>query len=314
MKRSSTFLIGIFLLVTTMLASPVAGQVCVEPPPGLVSWWPGDGNASDIISSLDGTLVNGTVFAPGFVAEAFSLDGNDNYVDLPFEAMNGLADFTVDMWVNLTLDDTGALISGAGLSPGTINEFILFPNGNLGNFIVFVHQGTGGHSFSVFIHDGMWHHVAFAREGSTGRLYVDGALIDSRAVFAGALVISPGGLLLGQEQDSVGGGFNPAQAPEVLIDELGVFDRALEASEIQAIFAAGSAGKCKAPDVPSFSLLGMILLGGCLLATAACRRRPCAPRLRRHRDCGWAKALDLARATHFNRWRFWWPRATEFGA
>jgi hypothetical protein len=31
-----------------------------------------------------------------------------------------------------------------------------------------------------------------------------------------------------------------------LNDEVEIFDRALEASEIQAIFDAGSAGKCKA--------------------------------------------------------------------
>jgi hypothetical protein len=48
MKHSSAFLIGIVLLATGMFAGHAAAQDCVEPPPGLVSWWPGDTDASDI--------------------------------------------------------------------------------------------------------------------------------------------------------------------------------------------------------------------------------------------------------------------------
>ncbi len=43
MKRTSMFLIAIIFLATAMLAVPAAAQVCVEPPAGLVSWWPGTG-------------------------------------------------------------------------------------------------------------------------------------------------------------------------------------------------------------------------------------------------------------------------------
>ena len=48
MKRSSTVLIGIALLVTAMLAGQAAAQDCVELPAGLVGWWPVDGSANDI--------------------------------------------------------------------------------------------------------------------------------------------------------------------------------------------------------------------------------------------------------------------------
>ncbi len=62
MKRTSTFLIGIFVLAAAMLAGHAAAQECVEPPPGLVSWWPGDGNADDIQNGNDGTLMDGAGF------------------------------------------------------------------------------------------------------------------------------------------------------------------------------------------------------------------------------------------------------------
>ena len=46
---------------------------CATPPSGLVSWWPGDGNADDIKDGNSGILMNGAMFAPGFVDQAFTL-------------------------------------------------------------------------------------------------------------------------------------------------------------------------------------------------------------------------------------------------
>jgi hypothetical protein len=103
----------------------------VEPPAGLVSWWPGDGDATDIASGLDGTVANGEGFAPGFVAETFSFDGvgggRDDRVDLPHQALDGLSDFTLDLWLNTTDSDFGAIASGAmGPEWGADNEFVPF--------------------------------------------------------------------------------------------------------------------------------------------------------------------------------------------
>ena len=55
-------------------------QTCTPPPPNMVSWWPGEGNANDIQGSNNGTLVNGVTFAQGKVGQAFSFDGADRYV------------------------------------------------------------------------------------------------------------------------------------------------------------------------------------------------------------------------------------------
>src|SRR5262249_55983069 len=59
---------------------------CTPPPPGLVSWWPGDGNANDIRGGNNGTLQNGATFATGLVAQAFSFDGTDQFVQVPDNA------------------------------------------------------------------------------------------------------------------------------------------------------------------------------------------------------------------------------------
>jgi hypothetical protein len=52
----------------------------VKPPPaGLVSWWPGDVDASEIVAGNNGTLHNGATFATGMVEKAFSFDGMDDF-------------------------------------------------------------------------------------------------------------------------------------------------------------------------------------------------------------------------------------------
>jgi hypothetical protein len=99
MKRT-LFLIGLFLFGTAMFAGPVVAQDCVEPPAGLVSWWPGDGNTDDVFAGNDGTILGGMGFADGMVGEAFNLDGVDDGVEVP--NTGGVFDvtrFSVAAWV-----------------------------------------------------------------------------------------------------------------------------------------------------------------------------------------------------------------------
>ena len=58
---------GLILLVTLPYLANVTAQVCVQPPAGLVSWWPAEEDADDIAGPYDGTLPNGVTFARGMV-------------------------------------------------------------------------------------------------------------------------------------------------------------------------------------------------------------------------------------------------------
>src|SRR5262249_34865829 len=84
---------------------PTAG--CVPPPSGAVSWWPGDGNANDIIGGQDGTLTNGLGFASAEVLQGFSYDGVDDVIALSSHAaaLNLAGQATLEMWVRIP-DDT----------------------------------------------------------------------------------------------------------------------------------------------------------------------------------------------------------------
>ena len=250
MRRAKFFFfIRGVISICALLAGPAAAQTCIEPAAGLLGWWTGDGDSIDLQSGLHGVALNGAAYSPGLVGDAFDFngvdDGRDDRVDLPASALDGLEDFTVEMWVQ-SEDDQGAWLSGASDGgAGFDNEILLFQGTN-GIQAAVRSEGTG--SLPILLNDGAWHHLAYRRSGAIGMLYADGVVIDTRSVPTEPLEIGPGGLMLGQEQDCLGGCFDPEQGFDGRVDELAIYDRALSEEEIIEIFDAREAGKCKPPS------------------------------------------------------------------
>lgn len=80
---------------------------------------------------------------------------------------------------------------------------------------------------------GIFHHVAGTYDGDVMRLYLDGVQVGSLAV-SGTV---DDGVAVELSTD-----FEPLHG---LLDKVGIYHRALSAAEMQAIFSAGSYGKCK---------------------------------------------------------------------
>ena len=76
--------------------------------------------------------------------------------------------------------------------------------------------------------DGQFHHVAGSYDGTTMRLYLDGVQIASRAV-TGSIVHAPAGT-----NATIGFGPFGNTPSRAAIDEVGVYNRALAAAEVQA--------------------------------------------------------------------------------
>jgi hypothetical protein len=74
---------------------------CFPPPAGSTGCWPGDGTTDDIVGGRDAELVDDAGFVEGVVDQAFILDGEGDYVNVPHDpALNlGTGDFTVSLWV-----------------------------------------------------------------------------------------------------------------------------------------------------------------------------------------------------------------------
>jgi hypothetical protein len=231
---------------------------CVPAPSGLVSWWPGEGNADDVIGTNNGTLVGRVSYAAGEVGQAFSFYGTSGYVSIPDSPSLDIcvSSITVEAWIKV--NQSGANSDWKGIVTKGNSSWQL--QGTSGaKTVTFGVTGASPNSDlqgSRNVNDGQWHHVAGVYDGTNMFLYVDGTLDVSQ----------PATGLISQDSSPMCLGANAtAYVPSCycnepgyffngLIDEASIYNRALSASEIQAIYAAGPGGKCPtAPMLPSIT-------------------------------------------------------------
>ncbi len=251
--------------VTTIEAfTPIT--TCVAPPSGMVSWWPGDGNANDIVGTNNGTLVNGTSFAAGKVGQAFSFDGLDDGFEVTLSPSNPLIitdePITIDLWYKPpSVIPSGAIYTlveaGQAIPVGGTGHYVV-DTGNTGGLsggkVRFLDRNTSGSVLRQVITStglplGQWTHLAATVDGTgQGVIYFNGVAqplsVETENVGDRTSMLEK--LTIGYTSDTsqaTGG----VRFTEGLIDEVEIFNRALSATEIQAIFNAGSAGKCKTP-------------------------------------------------------------------
>jgi hypothetical protein len=224
-----------FLLFLLVYVGSVAAQTCVFPPGGLISWWPGDDNANDIQGGNHGTLQNGASFDAGMVGAAFSFDGVDDHALVPHSSSLDFApgsSITMELWA--FRESEADFVHMLGKRDGCYSPFEGYQ----------MAIGPGAYA-SGDVPLNQWVHLAETYDQSTsiGKLYVDGQLIRSDTGTIGA---NTAPLLIGKSGTCLG--WNG------LIDEVGIYSRALDQAEIQAIFEAGSAGKCKS-GLPNLGLV-----------------------------------------------------------
>jgi len=252
-----------------LLAARVPAQICVPAPAGLIGWWPGDGGANDIAGAHNGTLNGGaTANATGVVGTAFLFDGTNGYVSIPDSPALHPTNLTIEAWVRCDLLDTPSV---PGISyPG--QQYIVFKqNTNFYNFEGFVlakdrhppHLGTNDtwcfettsvSGSNVFLESvttvrtGVWYHVAGVRGSNYIQLYVNGQLEGQTNV---DFPVGYGNFPL---YFATSGQSYWDHKFAGALDEVALYNRALSASEIAAIYAAGRQGKCKTPTLVSIGL------------------------------------------------------------
>ena len=210
---------------------------CTPPPAGLVGWWPGEGDANDVLDFNNGTLMNGVSFVAGEVGQAFSLDGASSYVSIPDSpSLDSLtSSLTIEAWirVNQFPDGEWTAIVTKGDSSWRLHRY------ENTSRLSFDTDGVVGDELIgyVSVDDGQWHHVAAVYDGANKFLYVDGRL-DASCPATGFITQNSYPACIGENAEAPGRIWNG------LIDEVSIYNRALTASEIQAIYLAGSGGKC----------------------------------------------------------------------
>lgn len=154
--------------------------------------------------------------------------------------LGGLTSLTFE--TRFAIDSTSdmtTLVSYAASDPGG-NDFKLHiqnTGANAGRFNAFIGStniATDGIDFTS-LNDGQIHSLAFSWDNTNGQwaVYVDGEYVDSGTGEAVGAVIPGGGtLLFGQEQDSVGGGFQTIEQSQGTLYDVRIWDDVRSEAEI----------------------------------------------------------------------------------
>lgn len=152
---------------------------------------------------------------------------------------------------------------------GKDNEFTLYSDRN---FQIYIKNNPI--TTNVSVNDGKWHHIAVTWQSSDGRvfLYKDGTQAYTGTLAGGSLT-SGGCLVVGQEQDSVGGGFSANQSINGNVRDVRIYNRVLGVTELSSIISTtrppilywklSEGSGTSASDWSGNGLVGSLLAGTC---------------------------------------------------
>jgi len=229
----------------------------------LVARWTMNDSASnttvvDDIGGSDGTFTGGgntdtqstSSGNPPNLTRALTFDGISDYVDLPEGPTNTIeaaGKFTAAAWVynnagSLTQDRT--IIGSYGSSPAGRSWLLQVDwDGATAGFMAFIRDGSNNTAVGVgqpSVLEDTWQHVAATYDGTDLKLYVDGALTASAA---GAW--NPEA----STSTEIGRRANLNRFFDGAMDEVRIYDEALDAAGILSLYNAGAG--TQDPNTPS---------------------------------------------------------------
>ncbi len=190
-----------------------------------------------------GTLTNGPSWINGKRGKAVRLDGTDDFINMgdasPLK-ITGTA-ITVSAWVRHDSDSfkNWEFIAGKGDSTYRLSlcggTSLCHGGATLNGFVFAINDGSNlSVGSSIVPVTGRWYHVAATYDGTIARLYVDGvqSATDSYSL---SINNDTREFYIGENSQTTGRQWTGA------IDEVRVYNRVLTATEISALYGAGSA-------------------------------------------------------------------------
>ncbi len=231
---------------------------CLRPPAGLAAWFRGEGDVLDAMRGRIAQFVSPR-YGPGKAGRAFEFDGSNEVVIPDAPEFNGDR-FTLEAWIRPTaVDGIVDIITNkeAGAGPGLFQfqiglrgpggdptplperQVLFYLDGVTG--LPNEHMGWTDGGTSVPL--GEWSHVALRVEPTSVSVWVNGVETRQLSGLGGSLTRTTGPLRIGS-RDPFFTGPRPAERFNGAIDEFSFYTRALAATELIALHASGSIGKC----------------------------------------------------------------------
>lgn len=241
---SSDEIASIYTAGSAGISCSTAG--CATAAGSIAGWFKAEGNANDQLGTNNATN-NGATFAAGKVGQAFSFNGAPGVNVNAGTTLGsvGTGDVAVEFWMQTSTNRQEQIVSKRGGCTGG-GEPAYYSVRTLATGALHVEMDNGVGQRVAFnstgpVTDGTFHHVTLQRAGNTMELYIDGVLNNSAAGVAGINFGNVAPFAIGGLGCS---GVDGTQPFTGLLDEVTVYNGSLTAQQIQAIVAAGAAGKC----------------------------------------------------------------------
>lgn len=196
-----------------------------------------DGNANDSVGNLDGNVLGATQ-TTGKIGNAYDFDGvNDYIISNSNIGITGSQNRSVSIWIKTT-DTNSAIALSWGNRNSNGNDY-RFDFNNNSRFLISLRSGNRKWDWSnnnITPNDGNWHHIVLVLDGTTNSdhtLYYDGSELTDTEDVPQAVNTADSPLDIArqaQELDYFNG----------KIDEIGIWDRALNSSEVSDLYNSGA--------------------------------------------------------------------------
>ncbi|HMP81646.1 MAG TPA: FG-GAP-like repeat-containing protein [Verrucomicrobiota bacterium] len=233
---------------------------CVAAPSGLVAWWRAEGNTLDGVGANDGVTQGTGGFGTGKVGQSFVFDGTTGHIRIASNATLNVgvgAGMTIEGWIKPSSVAVQRPIAewnnGSAwgvhfwISQSTFGGYGTGPGCLYANFT----DTVGGNHFLAsaagLVQTNVFQHVALTFDKASGMAMI----------FLNGVPVA---------QKSLGSNFTPQTTYDLYLaarvsdplqvnywaglDEISLYSRALTSNEIQAVYAASSAGKCPPAPTP----------------------------------------------------------------
>ena len=166
-----------------------------------------------------------------------SATGTGDYAIIDKNVLHGKKEFSVSLWEKTAKTGTQSFLSGA--KTGGDNELIMWFTSDT-RFTPYLSNRQNGTRTTSSIAGNTWRHLVWTHGDNKSCLFID--KVAQGCITQATSTLNIESLILGQEQDSVGGGFSSSQAFDGLLDELVIFDQVIGQQQIEQIYTYQNSG------------------------------------------------------------------------
>ena len=208
---------------------------------GLVGWWKFDEGSGTIaydssVNGNDGSLINGPTWTTGKIGGALIFDGVNDFVDMGnSQELNLVNSVTISVWFISNKKDALQWILGKNRDINGGYHLLLDTNNYFQGKVNAAQgksQATSAEQFQV---NSEWIHAIFSYDAqSGGQLFRNGVIHGSNSQANGSIISGEvTNLNVGRHE------YNGIYRFQGLIDDVRIYDRALSAEEVQALYNLG---------------------------------------------------------------------------